>query len=197
MLTRLEEKVLQFITRFIAQNGHGPTLDEIGAASGIRSRGTVHRYVEALVRKGHLHRNGRGWRGIRLAGEYQRGLTILPLAGRVAAGKPIEAVPEQREVDFSDLLLGPERFALEVAGDSMIEAGIHDGDIVILRRASDARNGDIVCALIDNEEATLKRLRKHGERVELIPANRSLASMVYPANRVQIQGIAIGQVRIF
>ncbi|HEY7840131.1 MAG TPA: transcriptional repressor LexA [Gammaproteobacteria bacterium] len=197
MLTRLEEKVLQVITRYIAQNGHGPTLYEIGTAAGIRSRGTVHRYVESLVSKGHLYRNGRGWRGIRLAGEYQRGLTILPLIGRVAAGKPIEAVPDHREVNFSDLLLGPDRFALEVSGDSMVDAGILDGDIVILRRADDAENGDIVCAVIDNEEATLKRLRKHGDRVELIPANRSLATMVYPAKRVRIQGVAVGQVRMF
>jgi repressor LexA len=197
MLTRLEEKVLQVITRYIAQNGHGPTLNEIGAAAGIRSRGTVHRYVDSLVNKGHLYRNGRGWRGIRLAGEYQRGLTILPLIGRVAAGKPIEAVPDHREVNFSELLLGPDRFALEVSGDSMVDAGILDGDIVVLRRADDANNGDIVCAVIDNEEATLKRLRKHGDRVELIPANRSLATMVYPAKRVRIQGIAVGQVRMF
>jgi repressor LexA len=79
----------------------------------------------------------------------------------------------------------------------MVDAGILDGDIVILRRADDADNGDIVWAVIDNEEATLKRLRKHGDRVELIPANRSLATMVYPAKRVRIQGVAVGQVRMF
>lgn len=197
MLTQLEEKILQFITHYIAQHGHAPTLAEIGAGLSIRSKGTVHRYVESLIDKGHLHRTGRSWRGIRLTGENTRRLTILPLAGRIAAGKPIEAVPDQKEINFSELLLGPDRYALQVRGDSMIDAGILDGDLVVVRHANTAENGDIVVALIDGEEATLKRLRKHGSRVELIPANRHLASMIYPAERVMIQGIVVGQVRLY
>jgi len=197
MLTRLEERVLQFITHCIAQTGHGPTLAEIGRALGIRSKGTVHRYVQSLADKGHLRRTGRGWRGIRLAGEYDRRLTILPLAGRIAAGRPIEAIPEQQEVNFSDLLLGPDRFVLRASGNSMVEAGILDGDLVIVRRTDTAENGDIVVALVDNDEATLKRLRKHGGRIELIPANRHLASMIYPVDRVRIQGVVVGQVRLY
>ena len=196
MLTGLEEKVLLFTTRQVAKTGRAPTLAEIGKAVGIRSRGTVRRYVDALIRKGHLRRTGRGWRGIALAGEYQRGLVALPLLGRVAAGEAVKPLAD-REINFSALLMGPDRFAVEVTGDSMKDAGIVDGDIVILQRASDAQNGDIVCALIDGEDITLKRLRKHGERMELMPANRSLASMVYPVKRVQIQGIVIGQVRMF
>jgi len=197
MLTRLEEKVLQFITRYIAHNGHAPTLAEIGEALKIRSKGTVHRYVESLVDKGHLRRSGRGWRGIRLTGEYDRRLTILPLQGRIAAGRPIEAIPDQQEVNFSELLLGPDRFVLEVSGDSMVDAGILDGDMVVIRQSQTADNGDIVVALIDNEEATLKRLRCHGDRIELIPANTALASMIYPAERVQIQGVVVGQLRLY
>lgn len=197
MLTRLEEKVLQFITHYIAQRGHAPTLAEIGGALNIRSKGTVHRYVESLIKKGQLHRDGRGWRGIRLTGENARSLTILPLAGRIAAGKPIEAIEDQQEINFSDLLLGPDRYALKIKGDSMIEAGILDGDLVIVKHTSTADDGDIVVALIDGEEATLKRLRKHGARVELIPENRQHVSMIYPADRVRIQGIVIGQVRIY
>ena len=197
MLTRLEERVLQFITQYIAQTGHGPTLAEIGKAVKIRSKGTVHRYVQALADKGHLRRAGSGWRSIRLAGEYDRRLTILPLVGRIAAGQPIEAIPDQAEINFSELLLGPDRFALKVSGHSMIEAGILDGDFVVVRRTDSASNGDIVVALVDNDEATLKRLRKHGERIELIPANRQMPSMIYPADRVRIQGVVVGQARIY
>ena len=197
MLTRLEEKVLQYITQYITRKGHAPTLAEIGNAIGIRSRGTVHRYVEALANKGHLHRSGRSWRGIRLAGEHDRRLTILPLAGRIAAGGPIEAIPDQAEINFSELLLGPDRYVLQVKGDSMMDAGILDGDLVVVRHTDTADNGDIVVALIDRGEATLKRLKKHGDRVELIPANRALAPMIYPADRVHIQGVVVGQVRLY
>ena len=121
MLTGLEEKVLQCITHYITRNGHAPTLIEIGKELNINSKGTVHRYVESLIEKGHLHRTGRSWRGLRLTGEQNRRLTILPLLGRIAAGRPIEAIPEQQEINFSDMLLGTDRYVLEVKGDSMIE----------------------------------------------------------------------------
>ena len=107
MLTGLEEKILQCITRYITQNGRSPTLDEIGQLLEIRSKGTIHRYVKSLIDKGHLQRSGRNWRGLRLAGEQNRRLTILPLAGRIAAGKPIEAISEQYEINFSDVSLIP------------------------------------------------------------------------------------------
>ena len=197
MLTGLEERVLQFITRYITQNGHAPTLVEIGEGLNIRSKGTVHRYVESLIEKGHLHREGRSWRGLRLTGEQNRRLIKLPFAGRIAAGQPIEAVPEQLEINFSDMLLGADRYVLEVKGDSMVEAGILHGDLVIVRKTDVADNGDIVVALIDYGEATLKKLRKHGDRVELIPANQSMAPMIYPADRVHIQGVVVGQVRSY
>lgn len=197
MLTGLEEKILQCITRYISQNGHAPTLVEIGESLDIKSKGTVHRYVESLIEKGHLHRTGRSWRGLRLTGEQNRRLLILPFAGRIAAGQPIEAIPEQLEINFSDMLLGTDRFVLEVKGDSMIEAGILNRDLVIVRETNVADNGDIVVALIDNGEATLKKLRKHGDRVELIPANQSMAPMIYPADRVHIQGVVVGQVRSY
>lgn len=197
MLTRLEGKVLHFVTHHIAQNGYAPTLAEIGKALTIRSRGTVHRYVNSLVEKGYLRRKGRGWRGIQLGGKYNRRLTILPLEGRISDGKPLEAIENQKEINFSDLLLGPDRYTLKVTGDSMAEDGILDGDLILVRKSGTAENGDIVVALIDNNEATLRRLRKHANRIELIPANRKLASMVYPGDRVQIQGIVIGQIRFY
>ena len=197
MLTRLEQKVLDYITEFVAKNGHAPTLKEIGEGLEIQSKGTIHRYVESLINKGHLQRNGRSWRGLRLTGERNKRSLILPFAGRIAAGKPIEAIPEQLEIDFSDMLIGDDRYVLEVKGDSMIEAGILDRDLVIVRQTETANNGDIVVALIDNGETTLKKLRKHGDRVELIPANQSMVPMIYPADRVHIQGVVVGQVRSY
>lgn len=197
MLTKLEEKILQCITQHIAQHGHAPTLMEIGDIVGVQSKGTIHRYVDSLVSKGHLHKDGRGWRGIRLTGEQDRRLTILPILGRIAAGRPIEAIETEQEINFSDLLLGPNRYVLEVKGESMIDEGIFDGDWVIIEQQETANNGEIVVAIIDNDEATLKRFKNHGDRVELIPANPSMATMVYPANRVKIQGKLIGQMRLY
>ena len=197
MLTGLEEKILQCITRYITQNGRSPTLDEIGQLLEIRSKGTIHRYVKSLIDKGHLQRSGRNWRGLRLAGEQNRRLTILPLAGRIAAGKPIEAISEQYEINFSEMLLGPGRYVLEVQGDSMIDAGILDGDLVIVRETQSADNGDIIVALIDNNEATLKRLRKKGNHVELSPDNQSMTPMIYSADRINIQGVVVGQARMY
>ena len=197
MLTQLEEKVLMFIASYIAQHGCAPTLTEIGQALTIRSKGTVHRYIGSLIEKGQLQRMGRSWRGIRLTGEYSRSLLILPLLGRIKAGSPIEAIPEQAEVNFSALLLGPDRFVLKVAGKTMIDAGILDGDLVVVRKTDRANNGDIVVALIDDGEVTLKRLRQHGDRIELIPANKALLSLIYPTERVHIQGVVVGQLRLY
>jgi len=195
MLTRLEEKILQFITRHIAQHGHAPTLEEIGQGVGVRSRGTIHRYIESLVEKGHVYREGRSWRSLRLTGEHSKRSLTLPLVGRIAAGSPIEAIPGEEELDVSNLFAGPGRFVLKVKGDSMIEAGILDGDYVVLRQSDTARDGDIVVALIDGEEATLKRFRRNGRQIELVPENSELTPLVYPAERIQVQGVLVGQLR--
>ncbi|MBT7951628.1 MAG: repressor LexA [Gammaproteobacteria bacterium] len=195
MLTQLEEKVLACVTHHIAEHGYAPTLNEIGKALSINSKGTVHRYVQSLIDKGQLQRNGRSWRGIRLTAKAGRSLTILPLLGTIEAGKPIRKIKSQSEINFSALLLGPDRFALKVIGNTMIEAGILDGDIVIVRKTEKANNDDIVVALIDDGEVTLKRLRLHGDRIELIPANRDMVSLIYPTERVHIQGVVTGQFR--
>ncbi len=194
MLTPLEQKILVYIRGFFLRCGHAPTLIELGAAVGIRSKGTVHRYVQTLVSKGHLHPTERGWRGIRLT-NISPSHTVLPLVGRIAAGRPIEAIPQRDEITLSDWF-HDDRFALEVKGDSMMEAGILDGDVVIIKRQATANDGDIVVALIDNEEATLKRYkRQNEEKIKLSPENRNLSAMIFAAERVQIQGIVIGQLR--
>ena len=197
MLTQLEQKVLRFISHYIAENNFAPTLREIGEALSITSKGTVHRYVESLIRKKQLHRNGPGWRGIGLTDENSRRLTILPLLGSIETGKPIEPISSQTEINFSAVLLGPDRFALKVIGNAMLEAGILDGDLVVVRKTESANDDDIVVALIDGGEVTLRRLRSHGDRIELIPANKQLLSLIYPTERVHIQGIVVGQLRLY
>jgi len=193
-LTALEEKMLRFIRGYLAQHGQGPTLKEIGTTLGISSKGTVHRYVQALVEKGYLHHTERGWRGIRLT-DIPHSHTTLPLVGRIAAGRPIEAIPGRDELSFADFS-SQDNYALEVQGDSMCDIGILDGDIVIIRSQATAKNGDIVVALIDDEEATLKRFRRIDERtIKLVPENSHMQAMVYEAQRVQIQGVLIGQMR--
>ncbi len=196
MLTQLEQRILGFIRDYIAQNGQGPTLAEIGAAMNIKSKGTVHRYVQALTNKGALEHVERGWRGIRLANESQLHSTTLPLAGRIAAGHPIEAIPGQDQLDLGAMFISDNRFALQIKGDSMIDIGILDGDWVIIEQCDTARDGDIVVALIDEQDATLKRFKRLSrDQILLIPENTSLSPMQYSAERVRIQGVLVGQLR--
>lgn len=198
MLTEKQADILRFIEQTLAREGRAPTLAEIGLAVGISSRGTVHRHVDALTAKGYLERRPHGWRAMRLSGEGSTRLGTIPLLGRIAAGRPIEAIPDQEEVNLMEFLLGGERYALLVQGDSMIEAGILDGDTVIVRPAERARSGDIVVALVDESEATLKRIKYRPDGyIELIPANAAMHTMVYPAERVRIQGVLVGQFRTY
>ena len=195
MLTQLEQRILEFIRDYIGQHGQGPTLTEIGAAMDIKSKGTVHRYVQALTNKGALEHVERGWRGIRLANESQLHSTTLPLAGRIAAGHPIEAIPGQDQLDLG-AFVSDNRFALQVKGDSMIDIGILDGDWVIIEQRDTAHDGDIVVALIDEQDATLKRFKRlSNDQVLLIPENTCLSPMQYSLERVRIQGILVGQLR--
>lgn len=197
MLTQLEQRVLDFIRHYIAEHEHSPTLTEIGEALAIKSKGTVHRYVQALTSKGELQHVQRGWRGIRLAETPPRS-TTLPLVGRIAAGQPIEAIPDQEELNLSDMFVGRDRYALQVKGDSMVGVGILDGDLVIIEPRDSAQYGDIVVALVDNHEATLKRYKRYADgRVELSPENPDMQPMIYEPARVQIQGILVGQLRSY
>ena len=195
MLTTLESRILDFVRAHLDRHGHGPTLVEIGAAVGVQSKGTVHRYVQSLTTKGYVERQ-RGWRGIGLA--TPPAADALPLLGRIAAGRPIEAIADQKNLDLNALFTGPQRFVLQVSGDSMIEAGILDGDLVVIEQRDAARDGEIVVALIDNEEVTLKRIKQHRNgQIELIPANHTLTALHYAAERVKIQGVLVGQMRTY
>lgn len=163
---------------------------------------SVRRWLAELVQEGVVQRSGQK-RGTR----YQAEPAIthdtadlphtlsLPLAGKIAAGQPIEAIESPAALDLATILLGEHRFALQVQGDSMVDEGILDGDWVIIQQQSYANNGDIVVALIDNEEATLKRFQHRASYIQLIPANVNMTTMTYPADRVKIQGVLVAQLR--
>lgn len=195
MLTPQQNKALTFIRETILREGTAPTLEEIGRAVGIRSKGAAHRLVQALIDKGYLDREPLSWRGLSLTG---RSGPTLPLLGRIAAGLPIEAIPGEDTLNLTDFLLGPDRYALRVFGDSMIGAGILNGDTVVVKQADTARDGEIVVALIDGQEATLKRLKRRKDgMVELVAENPAIPPMAYPAARVRIQGIVVAQLRSY
>lgn len=196
-LTDNQRKTLDFIQRYIAIHGVSPKLQEIAKGIGISSRGVAHRYVQALADAGFVKTGGGKHRGIRLLKATPgQDASTLPLLGKIAAGKPIEAIPGEDQIDLRDFF-GDNNFAVRVQGDSMIEAGIMDGDTVIIEFRETANDGDIVVALIDETEATLKRFKRShkGRYIKLIPANKEMEPMVYEASRVRIQGVLIGQLR--
>lgn len=197
MLTLGQKKVFQFIKDFHLRHGYSPTMAEIARAIGINSRGVAHRYVKALADEGLIQIIPNRHRNIQVIAGEQTSNRQLPLIGKIAAGRPIEAIPQKETIDIIDVFLGDQRFALQVVGDSMIEEGIHDGDYVVCEKAEYARNGQIVVALVDGSEATLKKIQNNLDRtVTLIPANSKLHPTIYPAERVQIQGIFVGLLRL-
>ena len=195
-LTRLEQKILDSIKSYYAKYNEMPTIRGLGKIINISSPGTVGRYINSLVDKGYLEREARIWRGLKLTTLDDDG--SLPLMGRIAAGKPIEAIVGENELNPNALLLGENRYALQVTGDSMIDAGIRDQDWVIICAQDHADNGQIVVALIDQMETTLKYLHYLGDDlIELRPANIALDSMRYEINRVLIQGVVVAQMRTY
>jgi len=196
-LTEKQNIVLDFIQHYVVTHGVSPKLHEIADGIGIQSCGVAHRYVQALRDAGFIESESGKHRGIRLLKtDKQRARSSLPMLGKIAAGKPIEAIPGEDEIDLSDFF-GSHNFAVRVQGDSMIEAGIMDGDTVIIKFCETASDGDIVIALIDETETTLKRFKRSnkGRFIKLIPANKDMEPMVYEAERVRIQGVLIGQIR--
>lgn len=188
-------KTLKFITEFISDHGMAPTMAEIAKGIGIKSRGVAHRYVKDLEEQGMIQISNKKHRSIELINMAANSGTI-PLLGRIAAGQPIEAIPDRDTIDIGNIFLRDNRYALEVKGDSMIEEGILDGDVVVCERAESATNGQIVVALVDNEETTLKRFRSNQDQtITLVPANAAYKSMTYSSNRIKVQGIFVGLLR--
>ena len=195
-LTERQARILGFIRRRIAVDGRPPTVREIGARFRIRSTNGVRRHLTALEKKGYIERHARMSRGISLAAELQENAG-LPIVGRVAAGTPITAVENlDGFLSIDTLFPSPgSLFCLRVEGDSMIDAGIWDGDYVIVRKQETAEDGDIVVALI-NDEATLKRYYRQADGVRLEPANGKMSPICVDSGDFRIQGKVVAVYRI-
>jgi repressor LexA len=198
-LTSRQQEILAFVNAHVDEHGYPPTVREIGSAVGLTSPSTVHAHLEKLEKAGLIRRDATKPRALEVieGGRSRRGAvvelappvhsTILPLVGQVAAGSPV--VAEDRVEDYltvPDQLASDADFVLTVKGDSMMNAGILDGDLVVVRKQADARNGEIVVALVGDEDATVKRFFREGTRVQLQPENDALEPM-YP-DEVQVLG---------
>jgi repressor LexA len=195
MVTPRQRAAYDFITAFSERKGYAPSYDEIRRHLGLASLNGVAKLITQLRRRGYLApapRNARRW----LAAPSPRAdRAMLPLLGTIAAGQPIEAIETPEEIEVPSFLLGAgERYSLRVRGDSMVEDGIHDGDVIVVRGAQRAENGDTVVAVIDGD-ATLKRFHRSGRWVELRPANAALKPIRLPAERVEIRGVLVGLLR--
>jgi repressor LexA len=213
MLTAKQRELLMFIDGRLKESGISPSFDEMREALDLRSKSGVHRLISALEERGFIRRLPNRARAlevvklpetrsatvtpIRPAAPIPANDTIeIPLHGSIAAGTPIEALQGTECFPVPAALLGPgEHYALEVAGDSMVEEGILDGDFALIRKVDSARDGEIVVALIDNEEATLKTYRREGRMIRLEPANRAYEPQRYEESRVRIQGRLAGLIR--
>ncbi len=193
-LTPRQREIYEFIRSYVAQTGYAPSVREICKAVKIRSPNGVLAHLRVLEQKRLIEREPRKSRSIRLR-EDPPVTPRLPLAGVIAAGTPVEAVEDMDTVDFSDLFNQPDVFVLRVRGDSMIEDQIADGDYVVVRRQPMARNGQVVVALVDGQDATLKRFYRERNRVRLEPANAQMEPIVCHARDVQILGVVVGVIR--
>ena len=199
-LTKRQEDVLKYIKKYVAKHGFPPATREIGAALGLTSPATVHTHIKKLVQKGYLRTTKSKFRTIEVVGnnEYNMpdNLVRVPMLGKVTAGSPIEAIEKPDEFFDLPVSLVPKEekvFVLEVSGESMINKGIYDGDVVIVQEQKNARNGDIVVAINDNDEVTLKTFYKEKDHIRLQPENDTMAPIILP--NCTILGKAIGLYR--
>jgi len=200
-LTKRQSEIYQYLLDHAQAYDYALTIDDVCSAMGVKSRGSMHKHIHALIDAGLIEPFNGQKRGIHLKTAHQgpsNELVTLPFMGKVAAGHPLEAIenPELMEIP-AFLSHGEGCFILSVKGDSMMDAGILDGDWVIIKQTSEARNGDIVVALIDNYEATLKRFEKTDDLVILQPENKSMKPMIFNPQRVKIQGKLVGQMRSY
>ena len=194
-LTRRQQEIYDYLLENADYYTSPPTHDELCQALGLSSRGSLHKHIQALIQAGLVEPMDRSHRGIRLVAQAQAEEGI-PFLGTIAAGHPIEAVPQPETMQVPDELLGNRPcYVLRVSGESMIEAGILDGDYVVIEQRDSASNGEIIVALVANEEVTLKRIEQKPGRVILHPANAGMQAMTYSPDEVQIQGVLKGLLR--
>ncbi len=202
-LTKRQKQVLDFIANFVDENGYCPSYEEIARGLELASLATVHKHISVLETKSYLKRGFNQSRSLELSPKYlqdQRrtkpAAAEVPLLGRIAAGSPVESIEQRETLNFADFAGTGNNFALEVRGNSMIDDHICDGDFILLERVAQARDGDIVVALVAGSETTLKRLyREPGDMIRLQPANSALKPIVVPARDVQIQGRLLAVLR--
>lgn len=197
-ITRRQKEVLDFIRNFVERCGYSPSFEEIAHGLDLKSLATVHKHISNLERKGLLQRAHNRSRSIDVLPERKKStLQDIPMMGRIAAGQPVEAIETREMLSLNDIVDNKSVFALEVRGESMREDHIMHGDFVLVEKTQTARQGEIVVALVDGSEATLKRFYLEGSVVRLQPANAEMEPIYVPAARVAIQGRVIAIVRKF
>ncbi len=196
-ITRRQKEVLDFLSGFTSRNGFSPSYEEIAAGLGLNSLATVHKHVTNLQSKGLLQRAHNRSRSIDVLPQRgaKRSGDRLPLLGRIAAGRPVEAIEAAETISLNDIIGAREVFALEVRGDSMRDEHIVSGDFVLVERTRTAREGEIVVALVDGTDATLKRFYREGTLIRLQPSNAEMSPIYAPAANVSIQGRVLGMLR--
>jgi repressor LexA len=197
-LTRRQKEILDFLEKHISRKGYAPTIEEIGEHFGLSSLATVHKHLSNLQSKGLVKRDWNRSRALELVPTQVSVKAVeLPLLGRVAAGSPIEAIAASETIFVPEDMVGRrDTYVLQVKGDSMIDEQIRDGDFVIVENRKSARDGEMVIALVDGENATLKKLyREGGGMVRLQPANARLKPLVLDQDRLSVQGVVIGVLR--
>ncbi len=196
-LTRRQREILDYLTEFIDHHGYSPSLEEIGRRFSLSSLATVHKHLTNLQEKGFIKRAWNRSRSVELVPTGAAGRAMeIPLQGYVAAGNPIEAVVSPETVAVPENLTGTRTtYALRVRGQSMIDEQIRDGDIVIVEDRKTAENGEMVIALLDASETTLKIFHRENGTIRLQPANPAMRPIVVDADRVQVQGVVIGLMR--
>ncbi len=196
-LTERQQAIYNYIRDYIREQGMSPSYEEIRGAFRFRSYNSVQKHLKRLEEKGYVKSPwGNRKRALDLV-ERGPAARVIPLQGTVAAGRPIEAISGSDSIEVpEDLLRGDNNFALRVAGDSMIDDGIRDGDIIIVRQQRDAANGQTIVALI-GDDATIKQYYRHGSRIELRPANPRMGPIIVQEGDLQIQGVVVGLIRNF
>lgn len=196
-MTRRQKEVIDFLSSFTTRNGYSPSYEEIAAGLGLNSLATVHKHVTNLQSKGLLQREHNRSRSIDVIQQRPtRKITDrLPLLGRIAAGRPVEAIETAETISLGDIIGNREVYALEVRGDSMRDEHIVSGDYVLVERTNMASEGEIVVALINGSDATLKRFYREGNLIRLQPSNTEMQPIYAPAGNVSIQGKVLGMLR--
>ena len=200
MLTFKQKKLLDFLVDYYNENNVYPTFDEMRDFLKIKSKSGIHKLLSSLEEKGYVNRLPHKARALSINSSVNENEKNLPFLGRIAAGNPIEAITGSFEqISVPNYLINnkDEHFTLEVTGDSMVDAGIFDGDIVIIRKTEAANSGDIIVALIDQNEVTLKRFRSFKNSIALEPANKNYKIRLFGEDRVKIQGKLVGLIRKF